>query len=100
MELVLPNNYVALEQDEMMYLEGEGWIADAFSVGSAIAGTIFYALVGAAAGGAAHSYIPYIGTVTGAAIGGIAGAIAGYKLGRMTGYSFGRIIETRILGWR
>lgn len=23
MELVLPNNYVALEQEEMMYLDGE-----------------------------------------------------------------------------
>ena len=27
MELVLPNNYVDLEQEEMMYLDGEGWLA-------------------------------------------------------------------------
>lgn len=100
MDLVLPNNYVALEQEEMMYLEGEGWIADAFAVGNSVAGTIFYALLGAAAGGAASSYIPFIGTFTGAAIGGISGAILGYKLGRITGYHFGRIIETRLLGWR
>ncbi|MBF0786908.1 MULTISPECIES: hypothetical protein [unclassified Streptococcus] len=25
MELVLPNNYVAIEQDEMMYLDGGDW---------------------------------------------------------------------------
>lgn len=37
MELVLPNNYVALKQEEMMYLEKESWIADSFAVGGAVA---------------------------------------------------------------
>lgn len=27
MELVLPNNYVTIDEQEMMYLDGEGWLA-------------------------------------------------------------------------
>ncbi|MFA9413034.1 MULTISPECIES: hypothetical protein [unclassified Streptococcus] len=99
MELILPNNFVELELEEVMYLEGEGWIADSFAVGGAVAGTIFFALKGAAAGSAAASFIPYIGTVSGAAIGGIAGAIFGFANGTVSGYRLGRLIEQRILGW-
>lgn len=44
MELVLPNNYVAIEQEEMMYLDGEGWLAllcgGVGGVASGIAGAI------------------------------------------------------------
>ncbi|BDD39529.1 hypothetical protein [Streptococcus ruminantium] len=49
MELVLPNNYIALEEEEMMYLNGEGWIADSFAAGGAIVGHgVKHSLVGAA----------------------------------------------------
>ena len=54
MELVLPNNYVALEQEEMMYLEGGDWIRDAaiMVVGGAVSAIVGYgvrhSLVGAA----------------------------------------------------
>ncbi|CIO37941.1 Uncharacterised protein [Streptococcus pseudopneumoniae] len=75
MELVLPNNYVAIEQEEMMYLDGEGWLA------------LLCGGVGGVASGIA-------GAITGAA----AGAATGYMSGYITGYNFGRILESN-LGW-
>ncbi|MFA9414537.1 MULTISPECIES: argininosuccinate lyase [unclassified Streptococcus] len=54
MELVLPNNYVALEQEEMMYLDGGDWIRDAAigvvaaTVGAIVGHGVRHSLVGAA----------------------------------------------------
>ncbi|WP_156008404.1 hypothetical protein [Streptococcus ruminantium] len=54
MELVLPNNYVALEEEEMMYLDGGDWIRDAAiavvagAVGAIVGHGVKHSLVGAA----------------------------------------------------
>lgn len=50
MELVLPNNYVALQQEEMMYLDGGAIYVPGWMITSAITGAAPAAL-GAAAGG-------------------------------------------------
>ncbi|WP_156021353.1 argininosuccinate lyase [Streptococcus ruminantium] len=54
MELVLPNNYVALEEEEMMYLDEGDWIRDAAiavvagAVGAIVGHGVKHSLVGAA----------------------------------------------------
>lgn len=68
MELVLPNNYVTIDEQEMMYLDGEGWLA-------------------LLCGG--------VGSVAGGIAGAITGAATGYMSGYITGYNFGRILESR-----
>lgn len=57
MELVLPNNYVVIDEEEMMYLDGEGWLALLCGGVGGVAGGIAGAITGAAAGAA-------LGTIT------------------------------------
>lgn len=104
MELVLPNNYVALEQEEMMYLEGEGGLAQLCGGIGGVAGGIAGAITGAVAGAVAGATLgtitlPVIGTVSYSFILATAGAATGYMSGYITGHTFGRILEQN-LGWR
>ena len=99
MELVLPNNYVALEQEEMMYLEGEGWLAQLCGGVGGVATGIATSIAGATAGAALGTItLPFIGTVSYSFILATAGAAAGYMSGYISGHEFGRILE-RNLGW-
>ncbi len=91
MELVLPNNYVAIEQEEMMYLDGEGWLAMLCGGVGGVAGGIAGAITGAALG---TITLPVIGTVSYSFILATCGAATGY----MSGYNFGKILESN-LGW-
>ena len=78
MELVLPNNYVAIEQEEMMYLDGEGWLAMLCGGVGGVAGGIAGAITGAALG---TITLPVIGTVSYAFILATCGAATGYMSG-------------------
>ena len=51
MELVLPNNYVALEQEEMMYLDGGAIYIPKWAITGAITGAAYAALAAAGGGG-------------------------------------------------
>jgi hypothetical protein len=99
MELVLPNNYVTIDEQEMMYLDGEGWLALLCGGVGGVAGGIAGAITGAAAGAALRTInLPVIGTVSYAFILATCGAATGYMSGYITGYNFGRILESN-LGW-
>ncbi|HGQ1211331.1 TPA: argininosuccinate lyase [Streptococcus pneumoniae] len=110
MELVLPNNYVALEQEEMMYLDGGGvgrnwWnsrgsFATVLDVGLAIysgGATIYsaYAIssliikhVGSAAGHLVNTALNVALTVTGFSLGGAIAYGADWADGSLDGYIF------------
>ncbi|CGE83794.1 Uncharacterised protein [Streptococcus pneumoniae] len=52
MELVLPNNYVVIDEEEMMYLDGGGAIyIPKWAITGAITGAAYAALVAAGGGG-------------------------------------------------
>ncbi|CYX33939.1 hypothetical protein [Streptococcus suis] len=101
MELVLPNNYVALEQEEIMYLDGEGWIADSFAVGGGVIKGFVWAVQTASYASALGTVaLPIVGTVSVGTLGAISGAVTGYITGYKTGRWLGRWIETNIFGWK
>lgn len=81
MELVLPNNYVALEQEEMMYLDGGAYLSkracQGICVALAMSSGTFIALAGAAV--LTKKLINYIkvGSFGGWLIGAAAGVLAG-----------------------
>ncbi|MFA9414533.1 MULTISPECIES: hypothetical protein [unclassified Streptococcus] len=101
MELVLPSNYVALEQEEMMYLEGEGWVADAFAIGGGvIKGFVWAVQMGTYGSALGTVTLPIVGTVSVGTLAAISGAVTGYVTGYRTGRWLGQWIETNILGWR
>lgn len=95
MELVLPNNYVTIDEQEMMYLDGEGWLALLCGGVGSVAGGIAGAITGAALG---TITLPVIGTVSYSFILATCGAATGYMSGYIIGYNFGRILESN-LGW-
>ena len=51
MELVLPNNYVVLNQEEMMYLDGGEFYVPNWAITGAITGAAYAALAAAGGGG-------------------------------------------------
>ncbi|SNE58696.1 Uncharacterised protein [Streptococcus pneumoniae] len=53
MELVLPNNYVVIDEEEMMYLDGGAIYIPRWAITGAITGAAYAAL--AAAGGEAFN---------------------------------------------
>lgn len=86
MELVLPNNYVALEQEEMMYLDGGVYLsrADCRYICAALAmspGT-FMAMAGAAVVVSKLTKFIKAGGVAGFLVGAAAGVLA-HAIGRI-----------------
>ena len=95
MELVLPNNYVALEQEEMMYLDG-GFSILRWPVATAI-NIAFNGVLGGGAIGLVRNYIRNYGLrrVTSAIAGAaaryvgvrVANRVAGFALSAINGFA-------------
>ena len=97
-QLVLPNNYIELDNQEMMYL-AEGALAMGLGGLTASSAAVVGA-IGSAVGGAALGTltVPGFGTISLALVGAYAGGIFGFVTGFDLGYSIGRRIERR-MGW-
>ncbi|AUB33463.1 TPA: SPH_0224 family bacteriocin-like peptide [Streptococcus pneumoniae] len=95
MELVLPNNYVALEQEEMMYLDG-GFSIPRWPVATAI-NIAFNGVLGGGAISLVRNYIRNygLGRVTSAIAGAaaryvgvrVANRVAGFALSAINGFA-------------
>ncbi|HEW0848373.1 TPA: SPH_0224 family bacteriocin-like peptide [Streptococcus pneumoniae] len=95
MELVLPNNYVALEQEEMMYLDG-GFSIPRWPVATAI-NIAFNGVLGGGAISLVRNYIRNygLGRVTSAIAGSaaryvgvrVANRVAGFALSAINGFA-------------
>lgn len=103
-ELVLPTHYVDVDQDDMEYVDGGGWIQWQCALIGGIAGAIAAGIAGAIGGAAIGMIsIPVIGSVSMAFIGAAAGIALGFMTGVISGWDFGGKIErtlTRTMGWK
>lgn len=98
MELVLPNNYVALEQEEMMYIDGGAAIFSAAAIRKAIKAnkgamtrtlrSMIIKHVGSAAAHLASGALDIALTVSGFSLGGAVAYGADWADGKLDGYVF------------
>ncbi|WP_445487613.1 hypothetical protein [Niallia sp. 03133] len=90
MELVLPEKYVELEQEEMQYLDGGAYLSanDCIQIAASIAMSPG-ALIAGAAGAVVISKIVQWAKFTGGPLGWIVGTAAGYATGFISKIAYG-----------
>lgn len=97
--MVLPRNYVVMDQEEMTYLEGGGsyQFVGALNLTASVCGVIASMLAISTAASQFLHLVPGVGTVPAIAIGAGLGCLAGYfdlasKLNGMTLYVYKNIV--------